>query len=71
MAVWPTWGRVLCGSGATALTIGTSGAVRMAAARPEYDEQERLFSYILTEELYICGGATNNGGMRCNGMLTW
>jgi gluconokinase len=49
-------------AGATALTIGTSGAVRMAAARPEYDEQERLFSYILTEELYICGGATNNGG---------
>jgi gluconokinase len=34
----------------------------MAAVRPEYDEQERLFSYILTKELYICGGATNNGG---------
>jgi gluconokinase len=49
-------------SGAMALTIGTSGAVRMAAARPEYDRLERLFSYILTEELYICGGATNNGG---------
>jgi len=49
-------------SGATALTIGTSGAVRMAAVRPEYDKQERLFSYILTEDLYICGGATNNGG---------
>ncbi len=48
--------------GATALTIGTSGAVRMAAARPEYDERERLFSYILDKELYICGGATNNGG---------
>jgi gluconokinase len=50
------------GSGATALTIGTSGAVRMAAARPEYDERERLFSYILDKQLYICGGATNNGG---------
>jgi gluconokinase len=49
-------------SGETALTIGTSGAVRMAAARPEYDERERLFSYILDKELYICGGATNNGG---------
>ncbi len=48
--------------GATALTIGTSGAVRMAVAKPEYDPQERIFSYILTEELYICGGATNNGG---------
>lgn len=50
------------GAGATALTIGTSGAVRMAAARPEYDERERLFSYILDKQLYICGGATNNGG---------
>jgi gluconokinase len=49
-------------SGAMALTIGTSGAVRMAASRPEYDRLERLFSYILTEDLYICGGATNNGG---------
>ncbi len=48
--------------GATALTIGTSGAVRMAVSKPEYDPQERIFSYILTEDLYICGGATNNGG---------
>ncbi|HWB94495.1 MAG TPA: gluconokinase, partial [Puia sp.] len=48
--------------GATALTIGTSGAVRMAAHSPEYDARERLFSYVLTQGLYIIGGATNNGG---------
>lgn len=48
--------------GATALTIGTSGAVRMAVRSPEYDVRERLFSYILTSGLYIMGGATNNGG---------
>jgi gluconokinase len=48
--------------GATALTIGTSGAVRMAAGLPEYDPQERLFNYILVEGRYIAGGATNNGG---------
>ena len=64
-------------AGETALTIGTSGAIRMAAPTPEYDPRERLFSYILTgrpggeeagsggsshERWYICGGATNNGG---------
>ena len=56
-------------AGATALTIGTSGAVRMATGRPEYDAQERIFSYVLTagstlpaRNIYICGGASNNGG---------
>lgn len=50
------------GKGEAALTIGTSGAVRMATSLPAYDPGERLFSYILAEDLYICGGATNNGG---------
>jgi len=48
--------------GATALTIGTSGAVRMAALAPADDPHERIFNYILTEGRYIAGGATNNGG---------
>jgi len=48
--------------GETALTIGTSGAIRMTASAPEYDVRERIFSYILTERQYVCGGATNNGG---------
>ena len=48
--------------GATALTIGTSGAVRMATLAPADDPGMRLFNYILTEGRYIVGGATNNGG---------
>ncbi len=54
-------------AGETALTIGTSGAVRMTTPRPEYDPKERIFNYILTERLYVSGGATNNGG----GALQW
>ncbi|MBS1663326.1 MAG: gluconokinase [Bacteroidetes bacterium] len=49
-------------TGETALTIGTSGAIRMTAPAPEYDVRERIFSYILTDKHYVCGGATNNGG---------
>jgi gluconokinase len=48
--------------GETALTIGTSGAIRMTAVRPEEDPQERIFNYIIADGYYICGGATNNGG---------
>ncbi|MDR3712215.1 MAG: gluconokinase [Puia sp.] len=48
--------------GEAALTIGTSGAIRMIAAKPEYDPQERIFNYILTPGLYVSGGAINNGG---------
>ncbi|HXB92451.1 MAG TPA: gluconokinase [Puia sp.] len=48
--------------GATALTIGTSGAVRMTSTQPAYDQKERIFNYILSEGLYVSGGATNNGG---------
>jgi gluconokinase len=48
--------------GETALTIGTSGAIRMTVTRPEDDAQARVFNYILSDGYYICGGATNNGG---------
>ncbi len=48
--------------GETALTIGTSGAIRMTVTRPEDDPQARVFNYIMAEGYYICGGATNNGG---------
>jgi gluconokinase len=47
--------------GDVAVTIGTSGAVRMIASQPAYDKQERIFNYILTDELYVSGGAINNG----------
>ncbi len=48
--------------GETALTIGTSGAIRMTVSVPEDDPGERIFSYILSDGYYACGGATNNGG---------
>jgi len=53
--------------GETALTIGTSGAIRMTTQSPTYDPEERIFRYILTRDLYVCGGATNNGG----GAVQW
>ena len=48
--------------GDTALTIGTSGAIRMTTTTPETDPQERIFNYVLADGYYVCGGATNNGG---------
>jgi len=45
-----------------AITIGTSGAVRIAASKPFIHPKGKTFSYILTDEIYINGGPTNNGG---------
>jgi gluconokinase len=44
-----------------ALTIGTSGAVRMISSAPVEDPGARIFNFILTENIYVTGGATNNG----------
>ncbi len=49
--------------GETALTIGTSGAVRMITATPKPDGQKRLFTYLLTDKIYVTGGPVNNGGI--------
>lgn len=46
-----------------AITVGTSGAVRTMLDHPQTDEQERLFCYALTENHWVIGGATNNGGI--------
>lgn len=54
-------------AGHATITIGTSAAVRMAGSRPQTDAQERLFTYLLTDEVYITGGASNNGGA----LLQW
>lgn len=53
--------------GHAAVTIGTSGAVRVAASQPAADPQQRVFSYILTPGRYVLGGAVNNGGV----VLQW
>ncbi|WP_374951198.1 gluconokinase [Mucilaginibacter sp.] len=48
--------------GTAALTIGTSGAVRTGSTRPVYNYGAMTFNYILDEQIFICGGAVNNGG---------
>lgn len=53
--------------GHATLTIGTSGAVRMAIDRPVTDPQGRLFTYVLTPGHFVTGGAINNGGV----VLQW
>ncbi len=50
-----------------AVTVGTSGAVRAMLAHPQTDPEERLFCYALTENHWVIGGATNNGGI----ILRW
>ena len=48
--------------GTAALTIGTSGAVRIASEKPIFNFNEMTFNYVLDEKTFICGGPVNNGG---------
>jgi len=50
-----------------AITIGTSGAVRTISPFPKTDERGRTFCYVLTENEWVVGGPTNNGGI----LLRW
>ena len=45
------------------ITLGTSAAIRATSKKAVQDKSEQLFTYILTEDCYITGGASNNGGM--------
>jgi gluconokinase len=59
-----------CGAmspGDLSVTIGTSGAVRMASSSYYPDEKSRIFNYRLDEQTFIAGGATNNGAV----LLSW
>ena len=49
--------------GIAAMTIGTSGAVRVASNVPLPNMEAMTFSYILDSETFICGGPINNGGV--------
>ncbi len=49
--------------GTMAVTVGTSGAVRVSAPTAYADPDMRTFCYILDEETYVIGGATNNGAV--------
>jgi len=53
--------------GDAAVTIGTSGAIRVMTNKPNTDTKARIFSYLLTEDKFVLGGAVNNGGV----ILRW
>ncbi len=54
-------------SGDTAITIGTSGAIRQMSNTPKTDKLQEIFCYGLTKDLWIMGGPTNNGAI----VLQW
>ena len=47
--------------GVVGLSLGTSGAARMIMDGPTFDPDGRLFSYALTDDLWVSGGAISNG----------
>ena len=49
--------------GKAAITLGTSGAVRQIVSKPKTAKTAQLFCYALTEDLWVMGGAVNNGGI--------
>ena len=53
--------------GVAALTIGTSGAIRVASTKPTVNFEAMTFNYLLTKDIFICGGPINNGGV----ILKW
>ncbi|MEB1806729.1 MAG: gluconokinase [Bacillaceae bacterium] len=53
--------------GDVAITVGTSGAIRQMAGKPQTDELQEIFCYGLTRDSWIMGGPTNNGGI----VLQW
>lgn len=55
--------------GMAALTIGTSGAVRVTGASPVYNYQAMTFNYRLDRDTFVSGGAVNNGGIAVDWLL--
>lgn len=49
--------------GVVAVTIGTSGAVRVVTDKPTIDPKGRVFCYALTKDKWVVGGPVNNGGI--------
>ncbi len=53
--------------GQLSATIGTSGALRMLSDKPVIDPKMRTWCYNLVDDMWVAGGAINNGGM----ILRW
>jgi gluconokinase len=49
--------------GVGAVTIGTSGAVRLTVREPATDRRMRTFCYALQGDHWVVGGAISNGGL--------
>ena len=49
--------------GVAGLSLGTSGAVRVAVAQPRVDDRRTVFCYALTDSVWVVGGAISNGGV--------
>ncbi|QBP17864.1 gluconokinase [Acetilactobacillus jinshanensis] len=49
--------------GVLAITIGTSGAVRVITDKPKTDPKGRVFCYYLYHHMWVVGGPVNNGGI--------
>ena len=49
--------------GVAALSLGTSGALRVTRRGPAVDEGSRAFCYALADDLWVVGGAISNGGV--------
>ncbi|TSD66552.1 gluconokinase [Inquilinus sp. KBS0705] len=56
-------------NGIAALTIGTSGAVRVGSDKPIYNYKAMTFNYLLNAKTFICGGAVNNGGAAADWLI--
>ena len=48
--------------GLIGLSLGTSGAARMAVPEPSVDRGRTLFCFALTDSVWVIGGAISNGG---------
>ena len=57
-----TLGAGVWSEGKATITIEDSGAMRVVGKKVLQDKAQRFFNYILTEDYYVSGGPTNNGG---------
>lgn len=62
-------GSFVTAPGVAAITIGTSGAVRITSPHPVYNYPAMIFNYLLDEKTFVCGGAINNGGIALNWLI--
>lgn len=54
-------------TGSLVITVGTSSAARLIINKRQIDPQMRTFCYYITENKWLVGGASNNGGI----VLQW